>query len=69
MAPKTAVKDRVKVMEDADQQKYLHEVRKNWLKEKSALEQKHAKYNASKIQESWLRIMRWDVFHTDVCPC
>ena len=27
--------DKVKVMEDADREKYLHEIRKNWLKEKS----------------------------------
>eukprot|EP00925_Amoebophrya_sp_RCC4383_P006962 GSA25T00005839001.1 len=60
MAPKSIgqVKDRVKVMEDADRDKYLNEIRKNWLKEKSTIEQKHSKYNASKIQESWLKIMR-----------
>mmetsp|Transcript_28244 Transcript_28244/g.71697 ORF Transcript_28244/g.71697 Transcript_28244/m.71697 type:complete len:550 (-) Transcript_28244:420-2069(-) len=60
MAPKTIgqVKDRVKVMEDADRDKYLNELRKNYLKEKSTIEQKHSKYNSSKIQESWLKIMR-----------
>ncbi len=59
MAPKVAqMKDRVKVMEDADRDKYLHDVRKNWLKEKAQIEQKHSKYNLFKIQESWLKIMR-----------
>ncbi|CAD7927367.1 unnamed protein product [Amoebophrya sp. A120] len=60
MAPKTVgqMKDRVKVMEDADRDKYLNEIRKNWLKEKSLIETKHSKYNSSKIQESWLKIMR-----------
>ena len=48
----------MKVMEDGDRDKYLHEIRKNWLKEKAAIEQKNSKYNMSKIQESWLKIMR-----------
>jgi len=52
------MKDRVKVMEDADRDKYLFEVRKNWLKEKSQIEEKHSRYNLFKIQESWLKIMR-----------
>ena len=38
--------------------RYLCEIRKNWLKEKAGIEQKHSKYNLSKIQESWLKIMR-----------
>ena len=60
MAPKAAtqLKTRVKVMEDADRDKYLVEVRKNWLKEKAQVEQKHSRYNLFKIQESWLKIMR-----------
>ena len=60
MAPKnvTQMKDPIKVMEDSDRDKFLHEVRKNWLKEKTVIEQKHSKFNLFKIQESWLKIMR-----------
>jgi len=61
MAPKanvTQMKDKVKSMEEADRDKFLHEVRKNWLKGKSQIESKHSKYNSSRIQESWLKIMR-----------
>ena len=53
MAPKTIgqVKDRVKVMEDADRDKYLNELRKNYLKEKSTIEQKHSKYSRTSPME------------------
>ena len=55
---KTKTDDKVQVMEDSDRERYLHEIRKNWLKEKASIEQKNSKYNLSKIQESWLKIMR-----------
>ena len=48
-APKpTAGSEKVKVMEDADRERYLHEIRKNWLKEKASIEQKNSKY--AKVQ-------------------
>jgi hypothetical protein len=57
MPPKAAANP-VTVLEQADQEKFLHEIRKTWLKEKTAIERANSRYNMSKIQESWLKTMR-----------
>mmetsp|Transcript_95737 Transcript_95737/g.166307 ORF Transcript_95737/g.166307 Transcript_95737/m.166307 type:complete len:491 (+) Transcript_95737:119-1591(+) len=45
-------------METADKDRLLAEVRKQHLKEQAKIEIRNSKYNMSKIQESWLKIMR-----------
>mmetsp|Transcript_48469 Transcript_48469/g.113441 ORF Transcript_48469/g.113441 Transcript_48469/m.113441 type:complete len:487 (+) Transcript_48469:103-1563(+) len=45
-------------MEAADKERYLADVRKQHLKYSVQIEMRNSKYNMSKIQESWLKIMR-----------
>merc|ERR1719486_428592 len=56
--PPAGLKDKGKVMEDGDRDKYLAEVRKKYLKNQSTIEAKNSRHNLNKIQESWLKIMR-----------
>merc|ERR1719262_984627 len=49
---------RANQMEGADKERMLADVRKQQLKLQAAIEMKNSKYNMSKIQESWLKIMR-----------
>jgi len=45
-------------METADREQILRDVRKQHLKYQVQIEMRNSKYNMSKIQESWLKIMR-----------
>merc|ERR550514_1975761 len=52
------MKDRMKAMEGADEEKYFAELLKKFLKTSAATEAKNSRHNLNKIQESWLKIMR-----------
>mmetsp|Transcript_39078 Transcript_39078/g.83241 ORF Transcript_39078/g.83241 Transcript_39078/m.83241 type:complete len:488 (-) Transcript_39078:75-1538(-) len=59
MAPKTAANlARGGAMEEADKEQYLLMSQRHRLNRDSQLELRNTKYNMSKIQESWLKIMR-----------
>merc|ERR1719498_1772419 len=45
-------------MDAADKERFLQEYRKQEIKTQAAIELRNSKYNMSKIQESWLKIMR-----------
>merc|ERR1719353_2136014 len=49
---------RANQMEGADKERILADVRKQHLKYQAGIELRNSKYNMSKIQESWLKIMR-----------
>lgn len=49
---------RANQMEGADNERYRADKRKQHLKREAGTELKNSKYNMSKIQESWLKIMR-----------
>merc|ERR1719463_361081 len=49
---------RAKEMEDADREQFLLMKQREKLHRDSQLEMRNTKYNMSKIQESWLKIMR-----------
>merc|ERR1719262_1906333 len=49
---------RANQMEGADKERILADVRKQHLKYQAGIELKNSKFNMSKIQESWLKIMR-----------
>merc|ERR1719262_575674 len=49
---------RANQMEGADKERMLADVRKQHLKFQAGIELRNSKYNMSKIQESWLKIMR-----------
>jgi len=49
---------RAGAMEAGDKDRMLADVRKQYLKYQAGIEIKNSKYNMSKIQESWLKIMR-----------
>lgn len=61
MAPRSANLHhmaRANLMSQADREKILADVRKTHLKYQVQIEMRNSKYNMSKIQESWLKIMR-----------
>merc|ERR1719371_76850 len=49
---------RANQMDGADKERILADVRKQHLKYQAGIEIRNSKYNMSKIQESWLKIMR-----------
>ena len=49
---------RANQMDAGDKEKILADVRKQQLKHQASIEIRNSKYNMSKIQESWLKIMR-----------
>merc|ERR1719305_947573 len=49
---------RANQMDSADKERVLADVRKQHLKYQAGIEIRNSKYNMSKIQESWLKIMR-----------
>merc|ERR550537_1811380 len=49
---------RANQMDSADKERILADVRKQHLKYQAGIEIRNSKYNMSKIQESWLKIMR-----------
>jgi len=49
---------RANQMDGADKERILADVRKQHLKYQAGIELRNSKYNMSKIQESWLKIMR-----------
>merc|ERR1719335_126316 len=49
---------RANQMDGADKERVLADVRKQHLKYQAGIELRNSKYNMSKIQESWLKIMR-----------
>mmetsp|Transcript_40136 Transcript_40136/g.87673 ORF Transcript_40136/g.87673 Transcript_40136/m.87673 type:complete len:489 (-) Transcript_40136:167-1633(-) len=60
MAPRNVALslERANQMEAADKERFLTDYRKQTLKSQSQIEMRNSKYNMSKIQESWLKIMR-----------
>jgi sulfur relay (sulfurtransferase) DsrC/TusE family protein len=58
MAPKNSNLARGAAMEEADKEQYLLMSQRHRLNRDSQLEARNTKYNMSKIQEGWLKIMR-----------